>query len=230
MHPEPTLFDMDWQGVVLLRVSLLTHLWEGHSQATANPLMMMGYPRIRPSQMGPPEGGVGAEEAKVAGAVVTLMGPTPLGGDIRKRMDFQVKSRSPNSGARRAMLMMWPAPLGSGPAASPTVRADPFGDESSQEDDEGLFIPSYLEEALPNDPVLQVKMAHATWAQEVETRRCFTCNQQGHLQRDHWKYEEKNRIRPLQPKGSPLNKLAQERVKTKPPPPSQNMSQTNPPK
>ena len=55
--------------------------------------------------------------------------------------------------------------------------ADPFGAESSQEDDEGLFIPSYLEEALPNNPVLQVKMAHAMWAQEVETRRCFTCNQ-----------------------------------------------------
>ena len=69
--------------------------------------------------------------------------------------------------------------------------ADPYGNESSQEDDEGLFIPSYLEEALPDDPVLQVKMAHAMWAQEVETRRCFTCNQQGHLQRDHWKYEEK---------------------------------------
>ena len=67
--------------------------------------------------------------------------------------------------------------------------ADPFGTESSQEDDEGLFIPSYLEEALPYDPVLQVKMAHAMRAQEVETRRCFTCNQQGHLQRDHWKYE-----------------------------------------
>ena len=63
--------------------------------------------------------------------------------------------------------------------------ADPFGTESSQEDDEGLFIPSYLEEALPNDPVLQVKMACAMWTQEVETRRCFTCNQQGHLQRDH---------------------------------------------
>ena len=54
--------------------------------------------------------------------------------------------------------------------------ADPFGAESSQEDDEGLFIPSYLEEALSNDPVLQVKMARAMWAQEVETRRCFTCN------------------------------------------------------
>ena len=35
------------------------------------------------------------------------------------------------------------------------------GNESSQEDDEGLFIPSYLEEAIPNDPVLQVKMARA---------------------------------------------------------------------
>ena len=108
--------------------------------------------------------------------------------------------------------------------------ADPFGAESSQEDDEGLFIPSYLEEALPDDPVLQVKMARAMQAQEVETRRCFPCNQQGHLQRDHWKYEDKNGNRPLQPKGPPLNKLAQERVKSKPPLLSQNTSQTNPSK
>ena len=121
MHPEPTLFDKDWQGVVLVWVSLLTHLWEGHSQATANPLMTTGYPRIRPSLMGPPEGGVGAEEAEVARVVVILMGPTPLGGDIRKRMDFRVKSRSPNSEAKRAMLMMSPVPLGSGPTASPTI-------------------------------------------------------------------------------------------------------------
>ena len=121
MHPKHTLFDMDWQGVVLLRVLLLTHLWEGHSQATANPLMMTGYPWIRPSLIGPPEGGVGAEEARVARVVVTLMGPAPLGGDVRKRMDFQVKSRSPNSEARRAMLMMWLMPLGSGPTASPTI-------------------------------------------------------------------------------------------------------------
>ena len=78
-------------------------------------------------------------------------------------------------------------------AKSPLLRKDPtpFGAESSQKDDEGLFIPSYLEEALPNDPILQVKMAHAMWAQEVETRRCLTCNQPGHLQMDHWKYEEK---------------------------------------
>ena len=71
--------------------------------------------------MGPPEGGMEAEEAKVAGAVVTLMGPAPLGGDIRKRMDFQVKSRFLNLEARRAMLMMWLVPLGSGPAVSHTI-------------------------------------------------------------------------------------------------------------
>ena len=75
--------------------------------------------------------------------------------------------------------------------SSPHEGTDSIGAESSQEDDEGLFIPSYLEEALPNDPTLQVKMAHAMQAHEVETRRCFTCNQPGHLQRDHWKYEEK---------------------------------------
>ena len=71
--------------------------------------------------MGPLERGVGVEEAEVAGVVVTLMGPAPLGGGVRKRMDFQVKSRFQNLEARRAMLMMWPAPLGSGPAVSPTI-------------------------------------------------------------------------------------------------------------
>ena len=69
--------------------------------------------------------------------------------------------------------------------SSPQERADAYGNESSQEDDKGLFIPSYLEEALPNDPVLQVNMVCAMQAQEVEMQRCFTCNQQGHLQRDH---------------------------------------------
>ena len=121
MRPDHTLFDTDWQGVVLLRVLLLTHLWEGHSLTTVNPLMTTGYPRICPSPIGPPEGGMGAEEAGVAGVVVTLMGPAPLGEDVRKRMDFQVKSRSLNLEARRAMLMMWPAPLGSGPTVSPTI-------------------------------------------------------------------------------------------------------------
>ena len=83
--------------------------------------MRMGYLRIRPSLIGPPEGGVGVEEAEVAEVVVTSMGPAPPGGDIRKRMDFQVKSRSPNLETRRVTLMMWPVPLGSGPTASPTI-------------------------------------------------------------------------------------------------------------
>ena len=66
------------------------------------------------------------------------------------------------------------------PESSPQERANTYGNESFQEDDEGLFIPSYLEEAIPDDPVLQLKMARAMQAQEVETRRCFTCNQPGH--------------------------------------------------
>ena len=114
--------------------------------------------------------------------------------------------------------------------SSPHEGTNSVGAESSQEDDEGLFIPSYLEEALPDDPTLQVKMARAMWAQEVETRRCFTCDQPGHLQRDHWKYEEKNRTGPLQLKGPSQNKSAQERAKPKPPPMGQNTSQVNPPK
>ena len=114
--------------------------------------------------------------------------------------------------------------------SSPHEGTDSFGAESSQEDDKGLFIPSYLEKALPNDPTLQVKMAHAMWAQEVETRRCFACNQPGHLQRDHLKYEENNGTGPLQPKGHPQNKSAQERAKPKPPQLGQTTSQANPPK
>ena len=62
----------------------------------------------------PPVGGMGVEGAEVAGAVVTPTELTPLGEDVRKRVDFQVRSRSPNSEARRAILMMWPALSGSG--------------------------------------------------------------------------------------------------------------------
>ena len=40
------------------------------------------------------------------------------------------------------------------PESSPQEEADAYGNESSQEDDEGLYIPSYLQEAIPDDPVL----------------------------------------------------------------------------
>ena len=88
------------------------------------------------------------------------------------------------------------------PESPPQEESDAYGHESSYEDDKGLYIPSYLEEAIPDDPVLQVKMAHVMQAQEVETQRCFTCNQPGHLQRDHWKYEEKMGMDPYSQRGS----------------------------
>ena len=47
------------------------------------------------------------------------------------------------------------------PESSPQEGTDAYDNELSQEDDEGLYIPSYLEEAIPDDPVLQVKMACA---------------------------------------------------------------------
>ena len=57
--------------------------------------------------------------------------------------------------------------------------------EPPPKDDEGLYIPSYLEEAIPDDPVLQVRVACALRVQEMNTRRCFTCNRPGHLAQDH---------------------------------------------
>ena len=82
---------------------------------------MMGYPLIPPSQTEPLIGGVGAIGATVAIAAVTPMVLTPLGEGVRKRMDFQVRSRFLNSEARKATLMMWPVPSSSGLAASRTI-------------------------------------------------------------------------------------------------------------
>ena len=104
--------------------------------------------------------------------------------------------------------------------SSPYEDTDSQEVESSHKEDEGLYIPSYLEEAIPDDPVLQVKVAHALRVQEMNSRRCFTCNRPGHLAWDHQEWEEKNGIRPLQPKGPPLNKSAPEKAKQKPSQPS----------
>ena len=67
--------------------------------------------------------------------------------------------------------------------AQPTEEGNPSEAESSLDDDDRLYIPSYLEEAAPNDPVLQVRLARAMRAPEKETRRCYRCHQQGHLQK-----------------------------------------------
>ena len=81
----------------------------------------MGCPPIPLSQRSPFTRGAEVEGVKVTGVVVTPMIPAPLEGGKRKRMDFLVRSKSPNLVARKDILMMWPMPLGSGPAVSPTT-------------------------------------------------------------------------------------------------------------
>ena len=98
--------------------------------------------------------------------------------------------------------------------------------ELNREDDEGLFIPSFLEEALGGDGNLQIKMARTMQAQEKQEWRCFICQSPDHLMRDH--YQGKNGKGPLQLKGPPQNKLAHEMDKASPP--GQATSQGVPPK
>ena len=97
---------MDLLGAVLLRVLPLALPCEGHFLVITNPLMTTRYPLIPPLQIEPPIGGVEAEGATVAVAAATPMALTPLGEGVRKRMDFRVRSRFLNLGARKAMLMM----------------------------------------------------------------------------------------------------------------------------
>ena len=103
---------------------------------------------------------------------------------------------------------------------------DHLGGESTQERDEGLFIPSFLEEALGGDGNPQIKMAYTMQAQEKHDRKCFICQSPDHLMRDH--YQGKNGKGPLQPKGPLQNKLAREMATASPP--SQATSHRAPPK
>ena len=106
-----------------------------------------------------------------------------------------------------------PAPSESGPSLPEDE--DHSEVELTREDDEGLFIPSFLEEALGGDGNLQIKMAHTMQAQEKHDRRCFICQSPDHLMRDH--YQGKNGKGPLQSKGPPQNKSAHEMAKASPP-------------
>ena len=101
----------------------------------------------------------------------------------------------------------------------PGEHSDPHEVEPPPKEDEGLYIPSYIEEAIPDDPALQVKVARALRVQEMNSRRCFTCNRPSHLAGNHQEWEEKNGIRPLQSKGPAPNKTASEKARLKPPQP-----------
>ena len=59
--------------------------------------------------------------------------------------------------------------------------------EPTWEEDEGLYIPNFLEEALGGDCNLQIKMAHTMQAQEKHNRKCFICQSGDHLMKDYYK-------------------------------------------
>ena len=122
-----------------------------------------------------------------------------------------------------ASIKPWPSwPLSkrhqtllSEPGPSLPEDEDHLGGESTQEGEEGLFIPSFLEEALGGDSNLQIKMACTMQVQEKRDRKCFICQSPDHLMRGH--YQGKNGMGPLQLKGPPQNKLALEMAKASPP-------------
>ena len=158
---------------------------------------------------------------------------------------LEEKSASPHSGQQRAAAqtsgsrprfhktMAFVAsveetsdPALSEPGPSLPEDEDCLGGESTKEGDEGLFILSFLEEALGGDGNLQIKMARTMQAQEKHDRKCFICQSPDHLMRDH--YQGKNGKGPLQPKGPPKNKSAHEMATASPP--SQATSHRAPPK
>ena len=64
----------------------------------------------------------------------------------------------------------------------------------TQEEDEGLYIPSFLEEALVGDDNLQIKMAHTMQAQERCDKKCFICQSGDHLMKDHYKIKKQGGV------------------------------------
>ena len=164
---------------------------------------------------------------------------------IARNKRLEGKSASPHSGQQRAAAQTsgyrprfhktkaftasveeTSDPALSEPGPSLPEDEDHLGGESTQEGDEGLFISSFLEEALGGAGNLQIKMAHTMQAQEKQDRKCFICQSLDHLMRDH--YQGKNGKGPLQLKGPPQNKSAREMATASPP--GQAMSHRAPPK
>ena len=123
---------------------------------------------------------------------------------IARNKCLKGKSTSPHSGHQRAeaqtsgyiprfhktmafaaSVKETPDPALSEPGPSLPEDKDHLGGESAQEGDEGLYIPSLLEEALGGDCNLQIKMACTMQAQEKGDRKCFICQSADHLMKDH---------------------------------------------
>ena len=115
------------------------------------------------------------------------------------------KPRFHKTTAFAASVKGLPDPALAEPEPSLPEDNDHLGGEPTQEEDEGLYIPSFLEEALGGDCNLQIKMSHTMQAQEKHDRKCFICQSGDHLMKDH--YKGKNGAEPVQPKGPPRNKL-----------------------
>ena len=79
-----------------------------------------------------------------------------------------------------------PGPARSEPGPSLSEDEDHLGGEPTQEGDEGLYIPSFLEEALGGDCNLQIKMACTMQAQEKQDKKYFICQSADHLMKDHY--------------------------------------------
>ena len=101
------------------------------------------------------------------------------------------------------------------PESSPQEEADAYGHELSQEDDKGLYIPSYLEEAIPDDPVLQVKMACAMRAQEGKPRGASPVINRATSRGTIGSMRKKNGNGPLQLKRPPKTSQLQRRRRPK---------------
>ena len=100
---------------------------------------------------------------------------------------FGYKPRFHKTTAFAASVEETPDPALSELGPSLSEDEDHLGGESTQKGDEGLYIPSFLEEALGGDCNLQIKMAHTMQAQEKCDRKCFICQSADHLMRDHYK-------------------------------------------
>ena len=149
---------------------------------------------------------------------------------VARNKRLEGKSASPHSGQQRAVAQTsgyrprfhkttafmasveeTSDPALSEPGPSLSEDEDHMRGEAAQEGEEGLFIPSFLEEALGGDGNLQIKMARTMQVQEKHDRKCFICQSTDHLMRDH--YQGKNGTGLLQPKGPPQNKSARKMAK-----------------